>query len=386
MTTAIDRAQLVELILKQYEARRPDSEAGPHFEPATAYTDPGRFAKEVELIFVKAPVLVALSGELAQPSSYKMLELAGVPLVLLRSTDGVLRGFRNACSHRGAPLLTEPAGCGIRRLSCPCHGWSYDLSGRLVGVPLRRAFPDLDLSRSGLTPVQVYERCGMVFVVIENHEPCDIDGFLGEIAVQFDSLNTSTFVASDPDSLTLQTNWKLAVDTFGENYHFPYVHGDTLMPIVKGNTMATDYYGPHLREVFGLNNIDEISDDRARWASAVFGQHLYPIWIIFPNAAIAAADGAMQLFVTYPGPTVGQCEVVHMKAFDPVLPDELQSAYEFFFDHNWRNVVQVQDFPIAKNIYRSLVVGGRPTMTFGTIDGPLHHLHKHYDKCLSEAH
>ncbi|HEX9833981.1 MAG TPA: aromatic ring-hydroxylating dioxygenase subunit alpha [Mycobacterium sp.] len=345
-----------------------------------------RFSKELDLIFRRAPVMVCLSGELAQPGDYKTMDLAGVPSAILRGTDGVVRGFRNACAHRGAQVLTEPTGCGVRRMSCPYHGWSYDLAGKLVGVPFKRAFPDVDMSRSGLTPIQVHERCGMVFVVIENEKHVDIDDFLGEVACQFDSLNTSRFVAAKPDSVTLETNWKLSVDTFGESYHFPYVHSDTLMPIVKRNTMATDDYGPHLREVFGLNNIDEISDDRAGWADAVFGQHMYPIWIIFPNVVVAAADGAMQLFVTYPGRTVGECEVVHMKGFDPELSDDQRNAYEFFFDHNWRNVVQVQDFPIAQNVYRSLVVGSRPTMTFGTIEGPLHHLHKHYDKILSEVH
>lgn len=386
MSIAIDRVELVRRILDQFEAGSPDAEATAHYEPAAAYTDPARFDAEVEQLFRRAPVMIGLSGELKAAGDYKTMELGGVPILVIRGKDGVVRGFRNACAHRGAQVLTEPKGCGIRRISCPYHGWTYDHEGKLVGVPFKNAFPDLDQAKSSLTPIQVFERIGMIFVVIDADVAVNIDAFLGEeLLAQFDSLNTKKFIAAEPNTITLQTNWKLSVDTFGENYHFPYVHTDTLLPIVKGNTMTTDYYGPHLREVFGLKNIDEIAEDRTRWGDAVFGVHMYPIYIIFPNVVVAAADGAMQLFVTYPGRTPGECDVVHMKGFDPDLPEDQRAGLEFFFDYNWNNVVQVQDFPIAEKIYRSLIVGSRPTMTFGTIEGPLHHLHKHYDKALSEA-
>lgn len=385
MHPAIDRAQLVSRILEQFDAGCPDAEAGAHYEPASAYCDPARFEAELEQLFRRGPVVVALSGEVRGAGDYKTLEVAGVPIMIIRGNDGVLRGFRNACAHRGAQVLTEPAGCGIRRMSCPYHGWTYRQDGTLANVPFREAFPDLDQNRTALTAIQVHERSGFVFVVLDPEVQIDINDFLGDVADQLDSLNTPAFIAATPDAVTLKTNWKLSVDTFGESYHFPYVHTDTLLPIVKRNTMATDYFGPHLREVFGLRNIDQISADREKWSEAVFGLHMYPIWILFPNVVIAAADGAMQVFVTYPGASVGECHVVHLKGFDPKLPEDQRQALEFFFDHNWSNVVQVQDFPIAQNIYRSLTVGSRPTMTFGTIEGPLHHLHKHYDKALSDA-
>jgi phenylpropionate dioxygenase-like ring-hydroxylating dioxygenase large terminal subunit len=234
-----------------------------------------------------------------------------------------------------------------------------------------------------LSPIQVDERWGLIFTVVDADEPYDIDEFLGDLGPQLNEFGCAHFVASEPDSAHLKTNWKLAVDTFGESYHFPYVHTDTLMPIVKRNTMATDYYGPHLREVFGLQNIDQIADDELKWRDAQFGIHMYPIYIVFPNTVIAIADGAMQLFVTYPGRTVGECEVVHLKGFDPSLPPDQRNGLEYFFDYNWINVVQPQDFPIAVGIFEALSAGSRPHVTFGRQEGPLHHLHKHYDKAIS---
>ena len=40
-------------------------------------------------------------------------------------------------------------------------------------------------------------------------------------------------------------NWKLAVDTFAENYHFATVHRETFATIARSNCAVFDAYGPH---------------------------------------------------------------------------------------------------------------------------------------------
>ena len=37
--------------------------------------------------------------------------------------------------------MKELHGCGARRFTCPYHGWVYDTTGKLVGVPERGKFP-----------------------------------------------------------------------------------------------------------------------------------------------------------------------------------------------------------------------------------------------------
>jgi phenylpropionate dioxygenase-like ring-hydroxylating dioxygenase large terminal subunit len=36
--------------------------------------------------------------------------------------------------------VTEWTGCGARRFTCPYHGWVYDTTGKVVGVPERGDF------------------------------------------------------------------------------------------------------------------------------------------------------------------------------------------------------------------------------------------------------
>ena len=50
-------------------------------------------------------------------------------VVLVHTEAGEVKAFYNVCSHRGAPVVTEPKGKRLR-LTCKYHGWSYSLDGK----------------------------------------------------------------------------------------------------------------------------------------------------------------------------------------------------------------------------------------------------------------
>jgi phenylpropionate dioxygenase-like ring-hydroxylating dioxygenase large terminal subunit len=84
--------------------------------------------------------------------NFYTFEFIGESILVLRGRDGVPRAFSNVCLHRAATLLDGPAGqCG--RIVCPYHAWTYDLEGRLIGVPLRETYPDLRLGERRLPPI-----------------------------------------------------------------------------------------------------------------------------------------------------------------------------------------------------------------------------------------
>ena len=95
-------------------------------QPVDAYLDQDRFEHEVDRVFKRLPLALALGSELPGPNTYKAVEVLGVPVLLTRSDDGVARAFLNVCKHRGAPLCEEGLGEG-RRLTCPYHAWVYDM-------------------------------------------------------------------------------------------------------------------------------------------------------------------------------------------------------------------------------------------------------------------
>src|SRR5271154_6814408 len=74
--------------------------------PASAYADPARFEDERRVLFRRHPQMIGLSSECAEPGSYVTADLGGLPALIVRQADGSLRGFVNACRHRGAPIAT----------------------------------------------------------------------------------------------------------------------------------------------------------------------------------------------------------------------------------------------------------------------------------------
>ena len=53
-----------------------------------------------------------------------------------------------------------------RMFSCPYHGWTYDLEGKLTGVPFgNEGFDSINRDELGLKRLQVEEKYGMIFVM-----------------------------------------------------------------------------------------------------------------------------------------------------------------------------------------------------------------------------
>ena len=83
-------------------------------------------------------------------------------MIVTRDDNGDLHALHNVCRHRGAEVVVEDCGTA-RRLMCPYHLWSYDLTGALKvahGMP-----KDMALSDFPLKSRTVREWNGLVFVV-----------------------------------------------------------------------------------------------------------------------------------------------------------------------------------------------------------------------------
>jgi phenylpropionate dioxygenase-like ring-hydroxylating dioxygenase large terminal subunit len=117
----------------------------------------------MDLIFKRLPLLLAFTCEMREPGDYKSVEVAGVPVLIVRGQDGLVRAFIGVCSHRGT-VLTENAKGRCEQFTCPYHGWTYNDRGALVGVAGRRKFGDIVTASRGLTELPSVERAGMIFV------------------------------------------------------------------------------------------------------------------------------------------------------------------------------------------------------------------------------
>src|SRR5262249_32272702 len=130
-------------------------------EPVENYVNPARFAAERSLLRATPSVFVP-SAAIPKPGDHMERTAFGVPLFAVRGRDQRARVFRNACRHRGLPLV-EDTGCA-HALVCRYHGWTYRLDGSLSHVPHADAFPDLDMTTRGLVEVPSHEVDGLIVI------------------------------------------------------------------------------------------------------------------------------------------------------------------------------------------------------------------------------
>src|SRR4051812_14996889 len=156
-----------------------------HAEVGRAHTLPSRFylderylAEEKKRIFWRSWQVIGYREQVAKVGDYFTFDLAGEPLLIVRDTEGKLRGYYNVCRHRAGP----PAeGCGSRKVfRCGYHGWTYDLSGRLLNAPEMEGVCDFRHEEFSLRPVNVAEWGGLVFA---NLDPAasSLESWLGDI-------------------------------------------------------------------------------------------------------------------------------------------------------------------------------------------------------------
>ena len=191
--------------------------------PAWTYFHQELLELEYESMILPSWQYVCHSQAVSRPGDYSTLALLHDPLVVIRGEDGRLRGFLNACRHRGFRLLEAQGRC-TERILCRYHGWSYWLDGSLAKVPSPETFPGLQASAHGLVPIEVEELFGLVFARVIPGGPSLREQW-GETLALVEPYQVETMTASPRGSSERwNCNWKIAVDNNLENYHVPLGH------------------------------------------------------------------------------------------------------------------------------------------------------------------
>ena len=310
--------------------------------PAAWYTDPRIEALERTSVWSRSWQQVARAAQLAEPGAFVTAEVAGEPVLVVRGADGELRGFFNVCRHHAAAVMTAPCG-KVDRLRCPYHGWTYDLAGRLRGVPEFEGVADFDRGQTGLVPLAVATWEGLVFVHLDP-DPVPLERWLGELVGQVAPLGLGAMAFCERREYTLACNWKVFVDNYLDGgYHVPHLH-QSLNSVLR----YTDYTIESF-ERFCLQS-SPIESEGADEATAQVrkGRALY-YWI-YPNLMLN----------WYPGHLDTNLVI-------PLAVDRTKVVFEFFFDDvgparaedNRRSIavserIQDEDVAICESVQRGL--------------------------------
>ena len=153
-TRLLDDAAVVRRLFEHIDRGSTDLSEGVWREPIASYLSPERYAAELALLR-RGTTPFCPSAALPEAGSYVARNAAGTPLLVVRGSDGQVRGFRNACRHRGA-RIADGAGCE-KAFVCRYHGWTYGLDGALIARPEEASFLEVDRAAHGLRALPVVE-------------------------------------------------------------------------------------------------------------------------------------------------------------------------------------------------------------------------------------
>ncbi|MEM9563380.1 MAG: aromatic ring-hydroxylating dioxygenase subunit alpha [Actinomycetota bacterium] len=266
--------------------------------PTAVYVDPDLAARERAEFFDDHPQLIGLSGDLPEPGSFLTVDDLGVPILATRDAGGRFRAFVNACRHRGVVLERRVRG-RARRFTCEFHSWVYDGEGTLVGLPKEDHFGDVDRDLHGLVELPAEEKHGLLVVHPQVGAALDVDALLGdELAAELASWDLGRLGYLGADSYDVACNWKLAMDTFGETYHFNSLHADTLASVFHGNVQCYDTYGRHHRMLLCRRDIDLLRHvPESDWDITIAA---LPVYWLFPNVQLMPNQAGLYLVRAYP--------------------------------------------------------------------------------------
>ncbi|HXQ50103.1 MAG TPA: aromatic ring-hydroxylating dioxygenase subunit alpha [Stellaceae bacterium] len=207
-------------------------EGGPTRVPFWVYTDPEIYKREQERIFAgRTWSYVALEAEIPGPGDFITTAVGDMPVVIVRDGDGKVNALVNRCAHRGVAFCRNDRG-NARAFTCPYHQWTYDLQGKLTGVPFRHGYQgrggmsaDFKLDEHDLQPLKVAVRNGAVFASFD-HAVEPFEDYLGpKMLAYFDRVFDGRKLALlGYMRQRIPCNWKLMVENLKDPYHASVLH------------------------------------------------------------------------------------------------------------------------------------------------------------------
>ncbi|MDR5883425.1 aromatic ring-hydroxylating dioxygenase subunit alpha [Caballeronia sp. LZ032] len=187
-----------------------------HTLEAPFYTSEDIHALDLDAIFRKTWIQVAIEPDIPEPGDYTTVEIGSDSILIVRDDDMEIRAFYNVCRHRGARLCNQEKG-SLGNIVCPYHSWTYNLSGDLMFA--EHMGDQFDRCKHSLKKVHVQNLAGLIFICLADEPPVDfavmreaMEPYLAPHGLK------DTKIAASID-IVEQGNWKLTMENNRECYH-----------------------------------------------------------------------------------------------------------------------------------------------------------------------
>ena len=325
---------------------------GPSLMSRDAYTNPARFELERQKVLNAHWLLAGRSADVASPGDWLTYEGHGETVIVTRQADGTLAAFHNVCMHRGPALVGPEKGCGGRRFTCPYHGWVYDTTGKLVGVPERDDFSEEHLRDVRAPAVAADEWGGWVWINLSGPASAEplADGIGPDIMADLGRFKMEDMVLHEVLEWDVPVSYKAIVDGFNELYHVTELHHTP--PEFTKSTRESSFH------VTGKNFMCFVPRPETKELLAEdWDHHRYAIchYVVFPNTVFNCNPEHIQVF----NPIPIDVDRTRFLCWQLIYPgDRNDPEYEAYFqsmDRHWQSLKRVvgEDLSIYQQLKRT---------------------------------
>ncbi|MBS9372045.1 aromatic ring-hydroxylating oxygenase subunit alpha [Rhodococcus sp. B50] len=349
------------------------------------YTDPELAARERTELFGNVPIIAAHSTELPGKNDFLTVRLPNNEVVLVRQSDGEVRGFVNTCRHRGAQLVPEEKGTK-RVFSCRYHGWAYGSDGSLRSIADEPTFGTVDRACMSLLEIPVEERHGFVWVIdsAAQDRKIDIAEWLGrEFDESLAAMEMDRYHCHIAENFDVDINWKVLADAFWDGYHITSTHAGTVAPYFYNNAQFWQPMGRHGRMITARKSIDSVRG--AAPGDAVIDRHITVAHFLMPNMSVLRQPDHLEVlnFVPAPGTAVGTRMQMRLLTREPAVTDEQKTRW----DKNWKILMAVlrdEDLVVNNGLQKAVSNTDAGPLLFGRNEIANQHFHRWMARALED--
>jgi glycine betaine catabolism A len=192
--------------------------------PASFYTDPAHFRREVEHFFFTKWICAGRTDELPNRGDFVLRDVFGESVILARDDSSTFSAMFNVCRHRGTRLCEAASGTFPGSIQCPYHAWTYDLRGRLIGAPHMDDVPGFDRREYPLRSVACDAWDGHLFINLSSGPVPPLRDHLAALVDRFRPWRMEDLRRVHRTVYDVKANWKLIIQNYNECLHCPVLH------------------------------------------------------------------------------------------------------------------------------------------------------------------
>ena len=344
------------------------------------YIDAAHFEEEKKAVLFSTWAGLAVAADVPEPGDAIPMSFLGMPLLLIRDKEGVVRVFYNTCRHRGMILVEEPRKIE-GAIRCPYHSWCYATDGRLVttphvGGPGQNKHEAMNRNELGLCEVRSHIWRDVVFINISGDAPA-FEEVHADLLQRWSEFEKPVYHggADSKFRLEVNTNWKLAVENYCESYHLPWVH-----PGLNSYSRLEDHYNINelgkysgqgtlvYRQLKGASgetfpDFDGLSSQWDEGAEYI---------AVYPNVLLGAQRDHAFAIVLEPVDIENTVEHIHLYYATPKTDDTLRATNT----QMWKTVFE-EDIFVVEGMQKGRHAVGFDGGRFSpAMDGPTHCFHE----------